>query len=321
MSLYRNALFFLKGIHEFTRGGYDAASATFTSKDLEVNVSGKSFMITGANSGIGKAAAIEIAKRGGTIHMVCRIRDRALEAKDEIVKLSGNENVFVHVLDMSETKKIWQFAENFKKDHTTLDVLINNAGCMVHPRQVTKEGFEVNFATNTVGTYVLTTCLIAVLEKSEEPRVITVSSGGMLVQKLEVNDLQCEKGPYDATMVYAQNKRQQVVMTEQWAKMKTNIHFSVMHPGWADTQAVRMAMPEFYGFMKTKLRSPEQGADTVVWLAVSKAAISHPSGLFFQDRTAVATHLPLAWTRSSPDEDEAFMETLQQLLDHCTARL
>merc|ERR1712209_123798 len=102
----------------------------------------------------------------------------------------------------------------------------------------------MNFATNTLGTYLLTTGLLPLLEKSDQPRVITVSSGGMLVQKLNVDDLQFQKmSKYDGTMAYAQNKRQQVKM-------------------------------------KDKLRSVEQGADTVVWLAISPAALQGDSGQF-----------------------------------------
>ncbi|KAF3843583.1 hypothetical protein F7725_002432 [Dissostichus mawsoni] len=129
-------------------------------------------MITGANSGIGKATAQEIASRGGTIHMVCRNEGRAEAAKEEIVERS---------------------------------------------------------------TYILTTALIPALKKVEDPRVVTVSSGGMLTQKLNVDDLQFEKGTFDGTMVYAQNKRQQVILTDRWASQHKEIHFSCMHPGWADT--------------------------------------------------------------------------------------
>ncbi|XP_065258939.1 dehydrogenase/reductase SDR family member 12 isoform X2 [Emys orbicularis] len=312
MSWYRNTVWFLKGLREYTRSGYDSASKHFVPADLEVNVTGRSFMITGANSGIGKATAMEIAKRGGTLHLVCRNKERAEGAKREITTETGNQNIFLHILDMSNPKGIWEFAEKFKTEHK-LNVLINNAGCMVNKRELTEDGLEKNFATNTLGTYILTTALLPLLEKEDDPRVIIVSSGGMLVQKLDVSDLQSENITFDGTMVYAQNKRQQVVLTEQWAKVHKNIHFSAMHPGWADTPAVRSAMPEFYEKMKNKLRTEAQGADTVVWLAVSPAAAKQTSGLFFQDRHPVSTHLLLARTYSSPEEEEKLIETLEEL--------
>ncbi|KAM8728185.1 dehydrogenase/reductase SDR family member 12 isoform 1-T2 [Acanthopagrus schlegelii] len=312
MSLYRNAVWFLNGIHNYTRKGYEAASKDFEPQDLSVSVVGRSFMITGANSGIGRATAMTIAKKGGTVHMVCRNKDKAEEAREDIVNQSGNTEVHVHIVDLSETRKVWEFAEAFKKQYPSLNVLINNAGCMVHKRELNADGLEKNFATNTMGVYILTQTLIPLLQKSRDPRVITVSSGGMLVQKLRVDDLQSE-GYFDGVMVYAQNKRQQVVLTEQWAKANPVIHFSVMHPGWVDTPAVSTSMPQFHHMMGERLRSVEQGADTVVWLALSRAAARTRSGQFFQDRRPVAAHLPLAWTYSSAEEVQSFMSQLETL--------
>uniref|UniRef100_A0A8B9HBB2 Si:ch211-165b10.3 n=1 Tax=Astyanax mexicanus TaxID=7994 RepID=A0A8B9HBB2_ASTMX len=257
------------------KGRYETASKSFVTKDLDVSVVGRSFMITGANSGIGKEAAMAIAKKG-----LLSLSDIKIKTEEICLYLSPFQMIYVHLLDLSETRKVWEFAEAFKREHPTLN--INNAGCMVNQRELTSDGLEKNFATNTLGVYVLTKCLIPLLEKSRDPRVITVSSGGMLVQQLNSADLQTERTAFDGTMVYAQNKRQQVVMTEVWAKAHPKIHFSVMHPGWADTAAVATAMPQFYQMMRDRLRTAEQGADTVVWLAVSSAAKATASGLFFQ---------------------------------------
>ncbi|CAL8320282.1 unnamed protein product [Merluccius merluccius] len=312
MSIYRNAVWLVKGLQEYTKSGYEAAAKHFTPGDLDVKVTGRSFVITGANSGIGKRAALEIANRGGTVHMVCRNKERAEAAQKEIIDQSENQDVHVHILDMSSPRQVWEFAQNFTQKNT-VHVLINNAGCMVNQRELTEEGLEKNFATNTLGTYILTTALIPALKTVEHPRVITVSSGGMLVQKLNMEDLQFEKGAFDGTMAYAQNKRQQVILMERWASQHKDIHFSSMHPGWADTPAVRLSMPDFHAKMQNKLRTEAMGADTVVWLAVSTAAGQQPSGLFFQDRKAVATHLPLAFSRSSPQDEERLQATLDQL--------
>ncbi|XP_013855975.1 dehydrogenase/reductase SDR family member 12, partial [Austrofundulus limnaeus] len=281
MTFYRNTVWFMKGLQEYTKSGYEAAAKRFAPADLDVSLSGRSFIITGANSGIGKCAAQEIAIRGGTVHMVCRDQGRAEAAKVEIVTKSKNEDVHVHIVDMSSARQVWQFAQSFSQKHT-VHVLINNAGCMVNQRELTEEGLEKNFATNALGTYILTTALIPALKKVQDPRVITVSSGGMLTQKLNVDDLQFEKGTFDGTMAYAQNKRQQVILTERWASQHKEIHFSCMHPGWADTPAVQSSMPSFHAKMQSRLRTEAMGADTVVWLAVSPAAVKQPSGLFFQ---------------------------------------
>ncbi|XP_076837572.1 dehydrogenase/reductase SDR family member 12 [Brachyhypopomus gauderio] len=312
MSLYRNVVWFVKGMREYTRGGYESASKNFVANDTDVSVEGLAFMITGGNSGIGKAAAMALAKKGGTVHLVCRNKEKADVAKEEMIRESGNSEIYVHLLDLSETRKVWEFAEAFKKEFSSLNVLINNAGCMVNQRELNTDGLEKNFATNTLGVYVLTKCLIPLLERSRDPRVVTVSSGGMLVQKLDSTDLQTERTVFDGTMVYAQNKRQQVVMMEFLAKAYPRIHFSVMHPGWVDTPAVATAMPEFHQRMRTRLRTVEQGADTVVWLATTHANTS-TSGGFYQDRRVVSTHLPLAYTRSSQEEVQEFMSKLETL--------
>uniref|UniRef100_A0A8D2ZX73 Dehydrogenase/reductase (SDR family) member 12 n=1 Tax=Scophthalmus maximus TaxID=52904 RepID=A0A8D2ZX73_SCOMX len=304
MSIYRNAVWFVKGLQEYTKSGYEAAAKHFAPADLDVNLSGRSFMITGANSGIGKATAQEIANRGGIVHMVCRNKGRADAAKDEIVERSKNQNVHVHIVDMSSARQVWEFAQSFSQNDT-VHVLINNAGCMVNQRELTEEGLEKNFATNT---------LVPVTDDLLPPvsSQVTVSSGGMLTQKLNVGDLQFEKGTFDGTMAYAQNKRQQVILTERWASQHKEVHFSSMHPGWADTPAVQLSMPSFHAKMQAKLRTEAMGADTVVWLAASPAAVKQPSGLFFQDRTAVATHLPLASSRSTPQEDEKLQAVLEE---------
>jgi len=313
MSLFRNSVWFAKGLREYTQNGYLAASKNFKSGDLDVDCTGKEYMITGSNSGIGKEAAIEIAKRGGSVHMVCRNPKTAEEARQEISQATSNQNVTLSIVDMSDPKGISRFASQFVSEGKRLDVLINNAGCMTDPRTLTSDGLEANFATNTLGAHILTETLIPALSKSSDPRVIMVSSGGMLTQKLDANDLQTEKKSFDATMVYAQNKRQQIVMTEHYAKKYPKIAFTAMHPGWADTPAVRNSMPSFYNMMKNKLRTSEQGADTLVWLAVTKnPEATQDRAAFYQDRKSVPKHLPLAWSQSKAEE-EAFL--IQQLDD------
>ena len=313
MTFYRKGVWFVKGMREYTKGGYEAASKGFTAADYDINASGRSFMITGGNSGIGKAAAITLAKKGGTVHLVCRSQERGQAAVDEIKSETGNENVHLHLLDMSSMKDVVQFGRDFEQAGHQLNVLVNNAGWMVNTRELTAEGIEKNFALNTLGTYILTMCMIPVLKRSTSPRVILVTSGGMLLQKLDLTDMQFEKmTPFEGTMAYAQNKRQQVIITERLAEEYPDIHFSCMHPGWADTPAVRSSMPDFHAKMKNRLRTPEEGGDTIVWLAMTDAALKQPSGLFFQDRKSVSKHLPLAMTKSSKDEEQKLMTILKE---------
>lgn len=321
MSLYRNTVWLAKGLMEYTKGGYLSAAKNFAESDLDVECSSKNYLITGSNSGLGKHTALEIARRGGTVHLVCRNVSSAEQARTEIIEQTKNENIFVHTLDLSKPKEVYSFSMKFSSDNSEngLHAVVNNAGCMVNKRELTDDGLETNFATNTLGTYILTESLIPLLKKSAaiggRPRVITVSSGGMLTNKLDPHDLQYENKQFDGTMAYAQNKRQQIVLTEQWAVKYPEIQFTSMHPGWADTAAVRTAMPGFYEKMKDKLRSIEQGSDTVIWLAVTQnATATDPvnSGSFYQDRVIVRKHLPLAWTWSHKTDDDLLMKTLQE---------
>lgn len=319
MSIYRNAVWIVKGLREYTKNGYLSAAENFTPGDLDVDCSGNQYLITGSNSGIGKQTALEIARRGGTVHMVCRNPITAEEARKEIVDETKNDNVHVHILDLSNPKGVHQFATKFVSENQDkgLSVLVNNAGCMVNTRELTEDGLEKNFATNTLGTYILTESLSPLLlqtsTSTSRSRVVTVSSGGMLTNKMDPTDLQTENKTFDGTMVYAQNKRQQIIITEQWAKKYSSIQFTTMHPGWADTPAVRTSMPDFYEKMKDKLRTTEQGADTAVWLAVSESNVAtgeKNSGEFYQDRQVVSKHLPLAWSRSSAADETSLMEQL-----------
>jgi len=315
MSLYRNSIWFVKGLREYTRGGYEKAAKAFNAADLEVNISERSFMITGGNSGIGRAAAIALAQKGGTIHLVCRNKERGEEAVEDIKGKCGHTRVHLHLLDISKPGDIIKFAREFDESGQPLHVLVNNAGCMINSRELTEDNIEKNFAANTLGTHIMTSSFLPVLKKAYKPRVIIVTSGGMLVQKLDIKDLQFETlKPFDGTMAYAQNKRQQVVMTEQYAQQHGDVHFSCMHPGWADTPAVQTSMPGFHAKMKNKLRTPEEGGDTIVWLAMSDAALDQPSGLFFQDRKAVPTHLPLAWSKSSDEDKKNLMTVLDEMM-------
>ncbi|KAI8770526.1 dehydrogenase/reductase SDR family member 12 [Biomphalaria glabrata] len=315
MSLYRNAVWLVKGLKEYTKSGFQNASKSFNASDLDVNISQRSFMITGANSGIGRATALAIAKKGGIVHIVCRNQERGEAALKSLKEESGNENIYLHLLDLSKPREIKSFGENFKNSGRSLNVLINNAGVLGgDKREVTEDGLETTFATNTLGVHMLTQELLPVLENGEDPRVIIVSSGGMLVQKLDLSDLQFEKmSKFDATIAYAQTKRQEVVMASVYAKMYPKVRFSSMHPGWADTQGVQTSLPGFYNKMKDRLRTEDEGADTVVWLAISPAAVKYESGLFFQDRKPVPAHLPLAWTKSSSEEETKLIDLLNDV--------
>lgn len=306
----------MKGQREWTKLGYEAAEPRFDLSDTDVDCTGRHCLITGGNKGIGYSAAYQLAKRGAVLHLVCRDMVSAKQSRSIIVSETGNDKIFLYELDLSKPRKVVDFCEQFVRDQDQLHILINNAGVMVHERNVDEDGIEYNFAVNTLAMHLMVTAFVPLLQRSEDSRVISVSSGGMYLVKLDPFDLSHENmQPFLGNLVYSQNKRQQVVLTLNYAQNFDKIHFSCMHPGWVDTLAVRTSLPQFYEAYKDKLRTPEQGADTIVWLAVSKKATTYPSGLFFQDRESVSSHLPLAWTRSNVAEETSFLERLKEITE------
>jgi len=248
----------------------------------------KVVIITGANRGIGKEAAKEIAKLGAKVYMACRSLDSANEVKKEIVKETNNENVFVLELDLASTDSINKFVTSFKNKESKLDVLINNAGITSRTKKLNDAGVELTFAINVLGHHYLTKLLIDLLEKSSPSRIINVASeyaGG-----LDLNDINYDKRSYGTTAAYKQSKQANRMLTREWAKhlIGKNISVYSMTPGWVpNTDLFREQSTFNKAVIKTVGavggRSVEQGADTIVWLA-SRDKIDGSNGGFFRDR-------------------------------------
>ena len=165
-------------------------------------------------------------------------------------------------------------------------MIVDNAGAIRPRRELSADGIETTFATMVVGPFVLIGGLLPLLEASSG-RVISVVSGGLYAQPLDVEDLQYEGGTYDGTRAYARAKRASVTLTREWGRRAggRGIRFNAMHPGWADTPGLTEALPTFHRVMRPMLRSPEEGVDTTVWLATDPAA-GHRGGQLFLDRRA-----------------------------------
>jgi NAD(P)-dependent dehydrogenase (short-subunit alcohol dehydrogenase family) len=214
---------------------------------------------------------------------------------------------------MSSLNSVRSFVSRFRKKEQQLDILINNAGVLLAEKGVSKEGYDLNFVTNILGPFLLTNLLIPVLKANAPSRIINVSSGGMYSQKLDVNDLQFKNKPFNGVKAYAQAKRAQVILTEIWSEKlaDSGITVNAMHPGWVDTPGLRKSLPVFRRLMKKQLRTPQQGADTIVWLAVANS-VENTSGRFWHDRQQRFTHL-LPWTRSSYQDRKHLWNTCMHL--------
>ena len=278
----------------FDRTGFERHALGFEPRDLDVALAGRVCLVTGANSGIGYETALALAHRGARVSMLCRNPERGEAARVAIERASGNRDVKLAIVDVAELTDVRAFAARFDADQ--VDVLVHNAGVLPDARELTGDGLERAFATNVVGPFLLTALLLPKLRAAPRARVITVSSGGMYPQRLDLDDLGWRKRTFDGVIAYANTKRAEVVLNETWARRLagTGVTFAAMHPGWADTPAVRSSLPRFHRVTRAILRSPSQGADTVVWLAVAPR-LDGRTGLFWFDRAPRATHL-VPWT-------------------------
>jgi NAD(P)-dependent dehydrogenase (short-subunit alcohol dehydrogenase family) len=273
----------------------------------------KIVIITGANRGIGKEAAKEIAKLGAKVYMACRSLESANEAKEEIIKETKNENVFVRELDLSSVESIKRFADSFKKEESKLDALINNAGISSRTKKLNDAGVELTFAINVLGHHYLTKLLIDLLEKSGPSRIINVASeyaGG-----LDLNDINYDKRSYDTTAAYKQSKQANRMLTREWAKNLRSKNISVysMTPGWVpntdlfrEQSTFNKAVIKTVGFVGG--RSVAQGADTIVWLA-SSDKIDGSNGGFFRNRKELVCQF------KNQEDEKKLWDICEKLLD------
>jgi dehydrogenase/reductase SDR family protein 12 len=296
----------------YTNVGYRIRSRGWSASELG-SVAGRVVMVTGATSGLGLAAAEGFARLGATVWLVVRSEVRGEQARAAVLERSGNHDVHVGLCDLSELRSVRRFTERFTAQVERLDVLVNNAGVLPARREVSPDGIELTFATNVLGPFLLTNLLLPLLERGAPARIINVSSGGMYTQRIRVDDLQSERGEFDGATAYARTKRAQVILTEMWARRLEGrgVVVHAMHPGWADTPGVESSLPRFYRLTRPLLRTPEQGADTIVWLGAADGP-GRSSGLFWHDRRPRPTHL-LPWTKETRHERERLWAQCAQL--------
>ncbi len=275
---------------------------------IEADLRGRVAVVTGATSGLGRETASSLAALGASLVIVGRNPEKTRAVAQEIAQSTGNPEVRFELADLSSMQEIRALADRIE---APIHLLVNNAGVLLPEREETPEGLEKTFATNLLGHFLLTNLLI---EKLEAPaRIINVSSGGMYTQRIRVNDLQMAQERYDGAVAYARTKRGQVILTELWAESLRDKGIVVhsMHPGWADTPGVSSSLPRFYKLTKPLLRTPAQGADTIVWLCASEEA-GQTTGQFWHDRRPRPPHR-LRSTRETESERALLWEKLNEL--------
>ena len=286
---------------------------------------GRHVLITGANSGLGYATARAVLAAGGQVTGTVRSPEKggvararlADDLRDDLGAELGHmlaEQVAFEVVDLAELASVHDLADRLSHTDRRLDVVVHNAGSLFADHEVTVDGLERTYQVHVVAPFLLTSLLLPQLLRSASARVVTVTSGGMYTEGLDVERLG-SADDYRGAAAYARAKRAQVVLTAEWARRfahpdhpdrplptpgtgppdPADLAFHAMHPGWALTPGVESSLPTFRRLTGPVLRSPEQGADTIAWLAL------HPdlpgNGRLWHDRRPRSAHR-VPWTRT-----------------------
>ncbi|XP_078505331.1 retinol dehydrogenase 13 isoform X1 [Lissotriton helveticus] len=246
----------------------------------KAEIKGKTVIITGANTGIGKETALELAKRGGKIILACRDMNKCEEAAKEIRGKTLSHNVFAKHLDLASMKSVSEFAQKINEEEPHVDILINNAAIMRCPYWKTDDGFEMQFGVNHLGHFLLTNLLLEKLKNSGHSRIINVSSLAHIAGEIDFDDLNWEKKKYDTKAAYCQSKLANVLFTKELARRLegTRVTANSLHPGVAATELGRHTGMHKSTFSSTALgplfwvlvKSPKQAAQPTIYLAVAE---------------------------------------------------
>ncbi|CAB9512261.1 daunorubicin C-13 ketoreductase DnrU [Seminavis robusta] len=334
--------FYLYGRRHFTSTGYTRhvkkyKSPVQTSPTIRlgqegsdgVNMEGKVVVITGANSGIGKEMATYALAKGSKVYMICRSKDRAEAAKQEILQAtstSGDDsnNLQILLANTGELAQVRAAVQSLQAQETKVDVLICNAGALLNQRTETKEGIEVTFASHLLGgSYLISQLLLPQLQAANNPRVIFVTSGGMLTSKFpDWETATCTMKEdadkkYSGELSYAYAKRGQVLLAERLTETMPAIQWITAHPGWTATPAVDSAFGDNKKYLEP-MRNMWQGAEGIAYLMGAPKDVIQ-SGAFYLDRTPQAKHIagPFfsegSFTKNTNAEVDEMMAKLKEM--------
>ena len=294
--LMLNKLLDMSVYFSFDKTGFERHQKSFN--DIDVNLfNGKTIIITGGTSGIGEALALRLSTAQCTIIVTGRNKEKYIKSS-----LSHLSNVKFFKLDLANFEEVRNFSNNVE----VVDFLICNAGGMPNNLNIIKNKYDTIFASQVVGHYILIDSLYS-MNKLNNSCVHINSSGGMYLVKMNLTDLKWEHKTYDKVASYANAKRSQVIMCEELVKLYPEIHFTCSHPGWVATDAVKESIPGFYNFTKNRLRTSDQGADTIYWCMAHYSKLKN--GGFYFDRKLRNPYI-FPWTRPSAQDRKKLIELL-----------
>lgn len=275
-------------VPSFTRIGYRVRRALWRWEDPATwSLAGRTVVITGPTSGLGREAARWFARMDARLVLVGRDAGRLEATRAELATLAPGAALSTVVADMSSLASVRAAADAILTAEPAIDVLVDNAGAIHAERGETPEGFERTFATMVLGPFVLAARILPRLLASPDGRIIAVTSGGQYTQALPLDDLGYTRGEYRGALAYARAKRAQVALIREWARRLrgTQVVANAMHPGWADTPGLEGALPGFRELVGPRLRTAAEGVDTLLWLAAAPDA-RRDAGRLFLDRRA-----------------------------------
>ena len=255
----------------------------------------KYVIVTGANTGMGKVTALELAKKGAHLIMICRNKATGEAAQQDIIQLSGNKNIDLFIADLSVQQSIREVAEKINAAYDHIDVLVNNAGLALSNYSETKDGIETTFATNVLSMYMLSILLLDKLKKSSAGRIVNVASSTHTSGKINWDDLGY-KQKYKLFDTYNQSKLCNIILTYELAKKikDTKVTVNALNPGPVKTELARDMGAVFKFIGKLFFLSAEKASETAIYLA-SSPEVNGISGKYF------AKCKPIASSKTSTD--------------------
>ena len=282
---------------------------------LERDLTGRVYVVTGANSGVGLATAVQLARQGATVVSGCRRTSSGEEAVENLGKLPGS--ISVMALDLGDLASVRKFASEFLARYDRLDGLVNNAGVMACPEGRTADGFETQFGVNHLGHFLLTELLLDCLKASAPSRIVCVSSVAHVamskqVGEIDLEDPHFERRPYDKTAAYCQSKLANVLHASELARrlQGTGVSAFSVHPGWVRSNLIQHTAPAwvqnvlmrpFSGFLA--IISPDEGAQTTLHCLLDDEAPKQ-SGAYFSQHSILYPEKqdrPGGWPMRSPN--------------------
>jgi NAD(P)-dependent dehydrogenase (short-subunit alcohol dehydrogenase family) len=280
-------------------------------RPFQADLSGRVALVTGANSGMGKETARELARMGAQVVLGCRSTQLGQAAANEIIQTTGNSGVTVMQVDLSSPASVRAVTRAFDERFPKLDVLVNNAAASLQTRQVTPDGFERHWATNVLGPHLLTTLLLPALVASGQGRIVTVST--VAAGGLDLSDTQWERRPYKGTGAYRASKQAARMLT--WALADrlrgTPVTANADSPGYVLSDLTRNVggpLKVLVVLTSWRAQTPLDGADTTIWLAANPE-VEGVTGKFWKNRREIRCRF----------RDPAAMEQLWTLVEQQVA--